>query len=166
VVEDEQTRKFIDELYLDMFGKLYSYAMTVLRDESMAEEAVQETFRVVCIKPRELMESRNPRGYLVVTLKNVIRNMRAAKARYARYIVDAESVDVENIEGGKNEEFYEDFYINIVGIEDYKLLKCMAIDGYTVGEIAQKLGITAGACYKRIERAKKKLKKYLEKNKN
>jgi RNA polymerase sigma-70 factor (ECF subfamily) len=166
VVEDEQTRKFIDELYLDMFGKLYSYAMTVLRDESMAEEAVQETFRVVCIKPRELMESRNPRGYLVVTLKNVIRNMRAAKARYARYIVDAESVDVENIEGGKNEEFYEDFYINIVGIEDYKLLKRMAIDGYTVGEIAQELGITAGACYKRIERAKKKLKKYLEKNKN
>ena len=45
-----------------------------LRDHCLAEEAVQETFRIACAKADRLAESENRQGWLINTLKFVIRN--------------------------------------------------------------------------------------------
>ena len=71
---DKQHSNYIEALYLEMFELLFSYARSSLENDSLAEEAVQETFRIACLKPSELCASPNPKGWLVNTLKNVIRN--------------------------------------------------------------------------------------------
>ena len=43
-----------------------------LRDHCLAEEAVQETFRIACAKADRLAESENRQGWLINTLKNVL----------------------------------------------------------------------------------------------
>ena len=70
-------QKQIEKLYLDMFEKLKIYAKCSLRSEALAEEAVQETFRIACQKPDLLCNSANPQGWLVHTLKNVIHNIQS-----------------------------------------------------------------------------------------
>ena len=64
----------IERLYLDLYPLLFEYARSSLSSDSLAEEAVQETFRIACQKPESLIHSPNPEGGLVNTLKNVLKN--------------------------------------------------------------------------------------------
>lgn len=54
----------IEQLYREMFDSLIAYAACSLRNYSLAEEAVQETFRIACAKQDELFASPNRRGCL------------------------------------------------------------------------------------------------------
>ena len=67
--------QMIEEYYAEFFPMLYAQAKTLLKDSSRAEEAVQDVFRLACKKPQQLYESENPVGWLVVTLKYVIKNI-------------------------------------------------------------------------------------------
>ena len=65
----------LKKLYLEYYHSLFLYARSVLQDPSLAEEAVQDTFCIACVKQEQLAASGNPAGWLVQTLKNVLRNM-------------------------------------------------------------------------------------------
>lgn len=69
----------IEQLYLEMYDMLIIYARCSFKEESLAEEAVQETFQIACQKPDKLCESLNPKGWLVNTLKFTIRNMKRSR---------------------------------------------------------------------------------------
>ena len=69
------------------------------------------------------------------------------------YVKDSDTSDIDLL------------YSDIVDSSEYKLLKRIALDKYTMLEAAQELGISVEACKKRVQRAKKKLKSHLEKNK-
>jgi DNA-directed RNA polymerase specialized sigma24 family protein len=76
---DEEQRQFIESLYLEMYNKLIVFASCAFPEEGLAEEAVQETFRIACQKADQICDSENPRGWLVNTLKFTIRNMRRSR---------------------------------------------------------------------------------------
>lgn len=69
-----EQNKTIEQLYLELFDQMMVYARSSLQSESQAEEAVQETFRIACMKPDELCASPNPRGWLLNALKCTIQN--------------------------------------------------------------------------------------------
>lgn len=48
--------------------------------------------------------------------------------------------------------------MDLVNDEDYKLLKEIVLERYTIRETAQELGISVEACKKRVQRAKKTAK--------
>ena len=71
---DAGINKTIEDLYADMYPKLFIYAKNSLGDFHLAEEAVQDTFRIACAKSAQLIESQNRPGWLTNTLhKNVCR---------------------------------------------------------------------------------------------
>ena len=43
-----EQRKKIEQLYMQMYDMLTAYARSSLSEEALAEEAVQETFRIAC----------------------------------------------------------------------------------------------------------------------
>ena len=43
-------KQFIDKLYDEMYRQMFLYARRILGDNSLAEETVQETFRIACKK--------------------------------------------------------------------------------------------------------------------
>ena len=55
-----EQRKEIEQLYMQMYDMLTAYARSSLSEEALAEEAVQETFRIACQKPEDLCDSPNP----------------------------------------------------------------------------------------------------------
>lgn len=157
-----EQRNYIAQLYRNMYGQLHTYAYGILRDQYLSEEAVQETFRTVCGKPNDLMTSPNPKGWLVETLKNVIRNTQRKRATMEKYIAAAESVDLERIVSPDCDSNVDLMYSGLVSEEEFNLLKRVAIDGYTMLEAAEELDITVEACKKRVQRVKEKFRQKIE----
>jgi len=149
---------FIDKYYTNMYSKLFFYAYSVMRDRGLSEEAVQEAFGTACNKIDKFCNSPNPKGWLVNTLKNEIRNIEKNRRVLSRYFV--ESIDVERLQ---TETLPTDHNIdlqfgNAAKEPDFALLKRIVLDKYTMLEAATELGITVEACKKRVQRIKKKIK--------
>lgn len=152
-------RERISELYLELYDRLMIFARNSLESESLAEEAVQEAFRIACQKPEALFNSPNPQGWLVLTLKNTIRNIRCNRAT-AKRIVGAYLLEqVESVAVHEDTISLKMQYQDLADSEEFKLLYEMAIEGRSHREMAQARGITVSACKKRVQRAKELLKK-------
>ena len=54
-------------------------------------------------------------------------------------------------------------YRDLLGSEDFKLLKKIILEKYPLSEAAEELNISVEACKKRVQRAKKKLREILDK---
>lgn len=157
----EQNR-MIEELYREMFDKMKVYACCSLDNESLAEEAVQETFRIACQKPEQLCESANPRGWLVQTLKytirNIQRNREAAKRIMEKYLM----TQIDDFAFSEDRIDFHILYENVADTEELKLLAEMAIEGRSHLEMANSRGISVSACKKRVQRAKEALRKKID----
>lgn len=157
----EQNR-MIEELYLEMFEKMKVYACCSLDNEALAEEAVQETFRVACQKPEQLCESGNPRGWLLQTLKHRIlkiqTNRETAKKLVKRYL----RMHLKELSASEDELDLRILYEDMAETEAFKLLVEMALEGRSHLEMANSRGISVGACKKRVQRARETLRKIIE----
>lgn len=159
---NEEQSKLIETLFLEMYSMLKSYALSTLKDESLAEEAVQETFRIACSRAEVLFESPNRKGWLVNTLKytllNMIRTREHTQQLLSKYLLQQS----EAAAFSEDKVNFDIMYQNIVDTEEFKLLKEMAIDGKSHLEMATARGISVDACKKRVQRAKETLRKKLK----
>lgn len=157
-VESQETEQ-LEQLYRQMYELLFGYANAALKDPSRSEEAVQETFRIACDKCADLLKSRNPRGWLVNTLKGVLRNMRRKDARYSRVFVPL----TEHCNGEQTQELPPELlYQDLAKTREYELMVKLSESG-SVKELAQRLGISENACKKRIQRSRRFLRKRIAK---
>ena len=142
-----------------MYEQLFIYAQNALKNESLAEEAIQETFRIVCTKPEDLLSSPNPKGWIINTLKYTMQNMRRNRDRtnvlLAQYLAAHSNSDAFSEDRISLEVTYE----NVAHSEEFQLIKEMAIEGKSHLEMAQARGISVDACKKRVQRAKEFLRR-------
>ena len=152
----------IEILYHEMFEKMRIYACCSLKNELLAEEAVQETFHIACQKPEQLCESVNPQGWLVQTLKYVICNIKSSQATSKR-ILD-EHILIPSPENIASEDIHDlhTLYGSMADTEEFKLLVEFAIEGKSHLEMASSRGISVDTCKKRMQRAKESLQKKMK----
>jgi len=151
----------IEQLYNEMYKQMMAYGFTIFRDEELAEEAVQEAFKIACSKPTELFSSGNPNGWMVKTLRNVIFNIRRERDKTSSMFVSYITLE-NNISSSGNAEYTDIHYSDLLNSEEYELVKMIAIQKYKMREAADVLGISLEACKKRYQRAKEKMKKILK----
>ena len=151
-------RKRIEEFYLEMYDRLFIYARSALDNESLAEEAIQETFRIVCMKPEDLLSSPNPKGWIVNTLKYTIQNMKRSRDK-ANVLLTQYLVANSSVAFSEDRISLEVTYENVARSEEFSLIKEMAVDGRSHLEMAQSRGISVAACKKRVQRAKEFLRR-------
>ena len=161
---NKDQNQFIEELYKDMFISLSAYAFSALNDRSLAEEAVQDTFRIACVKVEELVSRENPKGWLMNTLKYVIRNIRRCRSRLNNLIISTLSLDDILVASSHDTESAgaDIAYTDLLGHDDYTLLKLVVLQKYSMIEAAEEFGISVEVCKKRVQRAKKKLQKIFQ----
>lgn len=167
VILNEQEQQVIESFYKQMYKRLFSYAFSVFRDRSLAEEAVQDTFQIACLKVASLATSPNPEGWLMKTLKYVMSNIRQRQATREAFVVSDRELD-ENIAAMPQPVSIETevSFMDALGETDYKMLKRVALKEATIRETAQEFGISEEACSKRIQRSKAKLRKLFQKDEN
>ena len=164
MIIDKEQEMIIERLFEEMYYQLIAYAQSSLQDYGLAEEAVQDTFKIACAKPNALIESKNSKGWLMRTLQHVVRNMMRSRARLNNLIVLYYAQEEQNIAYTFDEENLDLLYSDLVGNEDYKLLKRLALSKCTMLEAAEEIGISVEACKKRVQRARNRLQKIIKEN--
>ena len=141
---------------------LFTYAMALLGSETAAEEAVQESFRIACMKPEELIGSDNPRGWLVKAMRYTVKNMKRTNVR-RREDTGLELREREHylVGNGEVNEYAEIEFSDLVTDEEYSMLKWQTLFKIPVRDIAAAMGITEEACKKRLQRTKMRMRKIL-----
>ena len=151
----------ITKLYQEMYGRMVAYASSVLGDRNLAEEVVQDTFCIFCMKAEDALRHKNPQGWLMRTLQNVMRNMQRHRAAMNRLILKSlQAQDLEELLV-YDEKDVDLLYGDLAARADFQLLKRVVLDGCTMLEAAEEYGITVEACKKRIQRLRAHLKKKL-----
>lgn len=161
---DKKYSEKIEQLYLEMYDMLLIYAQCSFVEDALAEEAVQETFRIACQKPEKLCESVNPKGWLVNTLKFTIRNMKRSRENARQILSSYLIAQNESVAFSEDKMCLQVMYEDVSHMEEFRLLKEMAIDGRSHLEMAGARGITVSACKKRVQRAKERLKEKIKQN--
>lgn len=162
---DKMQEAFIEQQYREMYLPLSVYAHSALGSRALAEEAVQDTFRIACARADTFLSSENPKGWLILTLKRVIHNMNRMRARLNCLLVESSQLDENSLGAAADEVDPGLLYAGLIGKEDYKLLKRIVLDQYSMLEAAEELGISVEACKKRVQRAKMQFRKQLENQK-
>jgi len=150
---------FVESYYEAWYRKLFLYARSSLQDQSLSEEAVQETFRIACASIDRFYGSPNPVGWLIRTLSNVIRNIRKNRFTMSKYIIELSEFDIENIAAGPDFTAMdiETRFGDIALSDDFAMLKRVVLDKCTIKEVSTEYGLSVEACKKRIQRLKKKI---------
>ena len=154
----------VEQLYKDLYPALHVYALRVLGEPALAEEAIQDAFCIACAKREDLLRSGEPRGWIVCTLKYVMRNMLRTQAKTANLLSLFQSM--EKPDQAEDTVNVDVLFGDIADSEDFQLLKRIALDRCTMLEIAEDLGISVEACKKRVQRARKRLRERLASKRN
>ena len=156
---DASQSKQIEELYRQYIHSLITCAYRLLGNWEYAREAAQETFRIACEKPNELLSSPNPVGWLKITTKNVSRNIKKKQQESAKLLISLEVLydkDVPYTEAPLFDSIEE--FQGITDPESIELLEQIFLKGHSYQTVAAKHGISLWACYKRVQRIVSKSK--------
>lgn len=164
MIETEAQRQGIHALYLQEYPKLLAYARSLLRDESLAKEAVQDTFLVACTKPDTLLDHPNPPGWLMQTLKYTIYNMNRGRAKLSALLLyyQENPLTEETLPLGELE--LDITCEGVLGKEDWHMLKSFLLRHMSVQDVADSMGISREAAKKRLQRSHKRLKEKLKRD--
>ena len=155
-------QQMLKQLYLEQYHSLFLYARAILGDSHLAEEAVQDTFRIACAKAAQLSASENPAGWLVQTLKNVLRNMERSRSSLYSFMSVAVPYNDEVLGAQQEAANVDLLYGDLLPEEDFRLLKMVVLEKYSYLEAAEELGISLEACRKRVQRIRRRMREKLE----
>ena len=138
----------LEQMYREMYPTLYAYALRILKDHALAEEAIQDTFCIACAKREQALSNPKPRGWLMLTLKHVMQNMLRAQRKVQRllFLTAGEEQPAEAPELLDVDVLFGD----VSDSEDFRLLKRIALDQCTIVELAQDLGISVRSEERRV----------------
>lgn len=159
---NREERAFVEELYRSMLPSLLAYGRAARYDASVVHDAAQETFLVVCERVETVMAHESPEGWVASAFKLILR--RAGQNR-ARNLALLERLERENLRADAVKSDERDpvlLYGDLAKNEDFRLLCRLTERGCTLAELAAEMGISAAACEKRVQRARKRLQKYFE----
>ena len=163
-ITGEQGR-YIEQIFKNMYGILYAYAVSNLKNEFQAEEAIQETFCIICQRPQGMLASPNPNGWVMQTLKNVLKNTKRRNETLKKHFTAAENADVGWVRDTRSGacDDVDLLYAGLIREEDFYLLKQIILESRTMLDMAEELGISVEACKKRFQRAEKKFREEISK---
>lgn len=156
----EPWKETIEKLYKEMYPALHVYALQVMEDAALAEEAVQDAFCIACTRRDQFLSSPNPQGWIMLTLKHVMQNMLRTQAKL-KMLLSLEAG--EDLPAASPELMSVDLLFgDLSESQDFQLLKRIALDRCTILELSEEMGISVEACKKRVQRARKRLQKKLK----
>lgn len=151
----------VEQLYKELYPALHVYALRVLGETALAEEAIQDAFCIACAKREQFLSSTDPRRWIMCTLKYVCQNMLRTQTKLKKLLL---SLDEDGcLAAGTPELMSVDvLFGDLSSSEDFRLIKRIALDRCTMLEVAEELGISLESCKKRVQRARKRLQEKIE----
>lgn len=152
------------EVYYTYSRQLYSVAFQVLKDDTLAQEVVQETFIALWENVNRLQEDSNLWNYLyVVARRNCLNKLRAISysmkyVHEARQILEVASTSVSNRVEKNELQTIINSYIEQLPPKQREVFKMSREDGKSHLEIAQELNLSPNTVRNHIVEVLRKLK--------
>ena len=153
-VADTDLEQTIDE-YSDM---LYKICFLILKNENDVKDVLQETFIKYMTKSPDFKSEDHKKAWLIKVSQNKCKEFLRFHKRHAAVPLDEVEKSVSVTDGMDT---YTTSILSLIWNLKYKLKSVVIlyyIEGYSVKEVAQILGISESAVKKRLERARKELK--------
>ena len=169
LVDDENEKSIIEELYKSNKKKMYSIAFSCLRNSQDAEDVVHEAFLVAIEKNKKIFSI--PSNKRAPYLNVIVRNVCYSIMRKKKPLELSDEADVTAEKYFPEEEAISDIecerLIGLIsslpeGQRDAMYLKCRF--GFTDAEIAVSLSISENSVRNRIYNARKAMKAKLDKD--
>jgi RNA polymerase sigma-70 factor (family 1) len=154
-------------LFKEYSSKLYRFAMKYLKSEEDAEELVQEVFTIVWEKRKELKAELSFRSYLFTISFNIIRKHFRTRAMVMEYFRTSNLADIDHktMESISYESLNEYIKVLIEKLPDKRkdIFIRSRMQGQSIKEIAESLGISHKTVENQISSALKTIRISLEK---
>ena len=162
LVDDEDTDYF-EKIYNDYERKLFALSMSKLHNESMAEDAVSETFLALAKSFQKIHNFSLSEivAYTVIINRNVCRDILKEEKKHHEYIQFNDEIN-ETKDDAEIEKLFTSDMINRLPdyLKDTIMLKYFY--GFSIGEISKLLKISSSGVKYRLNKAKMILKEELE----
>ena len=148
---------------------MFRVALSVLHDETLAEDAVQEAF-LQLIRHKVYFakaDSDDCKRYIITVIRNAsinIYNNRKNESQVVSFtenleaVCGSEAIAPDEITEAEND--YEPL-MKTLPEKYYDVVYCLVVKDYSISETARRLGITEANVRKRYERAKKMMRQNL-----
>lgn len=169
-VESATDREKLEHLYLTYRQIMFRTANCILRDEALAEDAVQQAFLRIMDHLHKIssVECPQTKSFVVIIVKNIAINYYNSRKKKASSSLDeledwTADTGFTPAEAAESNDGYERLVRMIHTLpENYQSVLMLRYDnGYSTAEIARMLGLTEENVKKRLQRAKKKLEEEL-----
>lgn len=153
--------QFFTTIYIERRKRLLEYAESALGDHAMAEDAVQQAFEIGWRKIEDFQNCPKPEGWIFRSVEFVVRNMKSRLRTERRVIAFMDDYRPDLVATPADPLPLRMHFGELVDSSQFRIIYEMEIQGHTLAEIANELGISEAACKKRAERARKDLQKKL-----
>lgn len=142
----------LEKYFYQEYKSMYYFALSVLRDESKAEVAVQDTFITASEKISDLVSSPNPVGWLYNVLKYKMLELRRSEQKENSRAVPLDDVQELSVNMDPPSA------LDVEKSEDLKLIRKFYVDGYSLKDLSKEMKVSMSAVKMRIKRAKNRLR--------
>jgi len=150
---------FLEACFREEYKDMFLFASSLLGDRTQAEAAVQDTFVTALEKREQFLKSPSPVGFLYNTLKYKIKRMIRDRQKLLSLMLALD--DSPDLAVPCTTENHLSGSI-IAKDPDLALLCRFYIEGYSLRELAQELGVSIAASKMKIRRAKDRVIKRYE----
>lgn len=165
----EETADIFKRLYLPFHPKLYRIAFALVGNQEEAEDIVQEVYSRLWERRDELAAVRNPEAYAITLTKHFcldyLRSPRAS--RQAAALEETEEFQSDSSPEKKTEEKDQirqiQRWIDKLPLNQQQVLRLQGMEDYSVEEIEQITGYTAGNIRVLLSRARKTIREQFNK---
>lgn len=158
-----RTHELIETQFREFYPVLYQYARIALDNPDWAEDVVQDVFHFALQNADTFNQHPNPRGWLMQTLKNKLKECKRQRRKLAdmEQSLDTLPDHILAVEDEVPEEQAEGAVEKIkrrLTKEELHLLKRIVLDKASHTELAKELQITVWASQQRLSRIRGKLR--------
>ncbi|MBQ8412225.1 MAG: sigma-70 family RNA polymerase sigma factor [Lachnospiraceae bacterium] len=151
----------LEKTILEYSDFLFRICFLILKNEQDVGDVIQETFIQYMRKNPEFNNEEHKKAWLIKVAQNKCKDfLRFHKKHSCVPLDEVEEWLVDSTEATPSHKAQ----LEVIWELDYKLRSVVVlyyIEGYSIKETADMLGISEVACKKRLERARKKLKEIL-----
>ena len=164
-----EQEQFFNSFYSEQFSKLVVHAYRFTKDWHLAKDVVQDSFGKLLDpnKMAQFLASENRIGWMKNMVKNTARNAVRSRNRQIKWLISYEELFEEPASADHYPIEDDDILgqrVRCLKKEELLLLKRIALDKVSYVEVAEELGISMWACYKRVQKIKNKLRGELGRN--
>ena len=151
--------ELIHRLFVENYSSMCRTAYFALGDYGLAETAVQETFVIALRFLEKLSSCENPIGWLYKAMNYTIKHIQRDRNQLLIHTVPLDELSEQEATHIDEYSLLDD---KLKASDEMKLLIEFYYMGYSIREIAERMGISVGACKMRLKRAREKIRNNME----